>query len=116
MKLSFPSLHHSFATQRRPVLRLVAATIVAVGLSASTVGAQGCLSGAETRAAIESGQVIPLASVRQAANSRGYNEVASASLCGSGGSMVWQVVGVNASGGSARLVINATSGAVMSER
>ncbi|MBV6658323.1 MAG: hypothetical protein KI785_11210 [Devosiaceae bacterium] len=92
------------------------ALVLSVAPPIGTGFTQSCLSAAETRAAIASGQVMPLSSVASIARSRGYAQVASANVCSAGGTLVYQVVAIASSGASARLTIHGVSGAVLAER
>lgn len=81
-----------------------------------TIGqAQSCLSSAQTRQAIADGQIISLAQIQSAVRSRGYSELGSAQVCSSGGRLVYTVLANTSAGNSARLVLDAASGQVLSE-
>ena len=79
-------------------------------------GAQSCLSAGQMRSAISSGQIGPLSTIRAAVRSRGYTELGSASVCQSGGRLVYTVVASSASGASARITLDARSGAILQVR
>ena len=114
--------------RRRPARRFSLPATLALGLLAATAAfgagvaisppaqAQSCLSAAATRSAIAGGQVLPLAAISDAVRARGYAELASASLCERAGGFVYTVVAIQASGASARLTVDAASGAILSER
>lgn len=103
---------------RVPLLALGAVLFVSIGANHLTgsAQAQGCLSSAQTRSLIASGQIVSLSSINAAARSRGYSQVASASVCGSSGRYTYNVVAVGSGGASARLTFDASSGRLLSER
>ena len=98
--------------------RVSALTVLLLALlaAAPTAQAQGCLSAAETRAAIASNQILSLSAIASIVRARGYSQVGSASVCGSPGSYVYTVVAIAPNGTSGRLTVDAASGAVLAER
>ena len=78
--------------------------------------AQSCLSAAQTRSAIASGQVVRLSVITSAARSAGFSQIGSAAVCGSPGNYVYSVVASSANGSSARLTFDARSGALLSRQ
>ena len=101
----------------KPALLAAAALCALPGITVSPPAqAQSCLSAAETRQVIASGQVLPLAAIADIVRARGSVEIASVSLCTGGGAPAYAVVAVRGSGASARLTVDAVGGAVLSER
>ena len=100
------------------MMRLTALTglLLAMLAGPSAVQAQGCLSAAETRQVIASNQILSLSAVSSIVRARGYSQVGSASVCGSPGSYVYNVVAIAPNGTSGRLTVDAASGAVLAER
>ena len=83
-----------------------------VGLGTAPAQAQACLSQSDTRAAVESGQVIALSSVLgQIRDSVGGDILSSPSLCNLGGRLVY-LVNVLVDGQVMRLQIDAQTGAI----
>ena len=95
---------------------LALALVLPVLGAPTSADAQSCLSAGQMRSAISSGQIVPLSTIRSAVRAQGYSELGSASVCSSGGRLVYTVVASNASGASARITLDATSGSVLSVR
>ena len=88
---------------------------LAVSFAPASAQAQSCLSAAQTRTAIASGEIVQLSQIVAAAQARGYTQIGSALVCGSQGAYLYEVVASAANGRSARLTFNAASGALVSE-
>lgn len=87
-----------------------------IGVAISPALAQGCLSAGETRQAIANGQILQLAQIRSIVAARGYREISSASVCFLQGRLLYSVVATGAQGASARILLDAASGTIVSEQ
>ena len=107
----------SFVLRR---LRPAALAVLAAGLLApgfcTPAQAQGCLSAAQTRALIASGDIVQLSAIAQAAQAAGFSQIGSASVCGAPGNYVYALVASTSTGSSARLTFDARSGALLSRQ
>ena len=94
------------------VSRLVAALVVLwASQSGTPEAAPRCLSAAETRKAIASGRVVPLARIRQAIRRRGLGEVIRVKLCRRG-RLVYVITVLSANGKVRKLTIGARTGSM----
>ena len=89
----------------------VAAAIVlfAMGFMSIPEASADCLSAAETRTAVASGEAVPLSKISQAIRSNKLGDLISAKLCRRG-SLVYEVTILSADGSVRRFRINARTG------
>jgi uncharacterized membrane protein YkoI len=110
-----------------PIRALVAAlaALLTAALAAAPASAQDrrCLTKAEQRAAVASGQALPLStlldsvrSVRTAKRSRGGRELIKASLCRGENGLVYVLTVLSRDGKVTRTRVEATSGKVVEAR
>lgn len=104
------------------VLTIVALTLWSTASMAAVVAGDkpACLSKAEQRAAISSGQAVTLAaairSVRGSVRGRGSREVVSARLCREDGKLVYRLTLLARDGKVTHMAVDATSGKVVEVR
>lgn len=99
----------SFMIISRPTKPTLCALLTAGLMLIADPAWANCLSGAEARAAVQSGQAQPL---RNIAGGLG-GEVVKAQLCQRGGRLVYEVGVLQSDGQVARRVIDASSGQVL---
>jgi hypothetical protein len=81
------------------------------GLGLAPAAAQGCLSAGDARAAVQSGDVVPLSRVLGQIRAAGGGEVLpTPQLCNIGGRLVYMVNVLTRTGAIKRLVVDARSG------
>jgi hypothetical protein len=81
------------------------------GLGVTSAAAQGCLSAGDARAAVQSGDVVPLSRVLGKIRAAGGGEVLpTPQLCNVGGRLVYMVNVLTSSGAIKRLTVDARSG------
>lgn len=95
------------------IFRITKTTVLAflalAGMTLASPAMANCLSGAEARSAVSSGQALPLGNV---AGGLG-GEVVKAQLCRRGGKLVYVVGVLQSSGQVVRKVVDAKSGRVL---
>lgn len=72
-----------------------------------------CLTRAEQRAAIQTGEAIPLAAVRQALRQRMGGELVRARLCQDAGRLIYLLTVLSRDGKVRRVTVDATNGTVI---
>lgn len=104
----------------RPIRALVLALLAAAPLLLAAPGearAQGgCVSGAQARALVQSGQVLPLSAIVARLQGGGRAEIVDAALCGGGGGYVYRLTVLGQGGRVSRVTVNARSGQVVGGR
>src|SRR5690606_5591699 len=98
-----------------PTLALALGLSLATPLAASGLAyADGCLSAAEARTAVQSGQVIPLSKMlKQIRKAAGGEILPPPQLCESGGRYVYLVNVLSRDGQVTRLTVDASSGSIL---
>jgi len=109
MRCSATILILSSMMMRRFTKTTLLALLTTVVLTVSSPAFANCLSGAEARTAVQSGQAVPLSNV---AGGLG-GEVVKAQLCRQGGKLVYIVGVLQSNGQVARRVVDARSGRVL---
>ncbi len=95
---------------------MLAGMLLAAGPSglATTAHAAGCLSASEARAAVQSGQAVPLSRMLKAIRQTAGGEVLpSPQLCDAGGRLVYYVSVLARNGKVTRLTVDAASGSIL---
>jgi uncharacterized membrane protein YkoI len=95
---------------------VVAAFVSASPLPASAAEKLHCLSASEQRAAITSGEAVPLATARRSLPHRFAGELVRARLCREGSRLAYLLTVLPRDGKVRRVTINAENGKVVSER
>lgn len=100
------------------MLQLLAALVfvVASQLPTSAAAKLHCLSRNEQRAAIASGEAVPLAKARRSLRHRVSGELVRARLCREGSHLVYLLTVLPRDGKVRRVTVNAENGKVVSER
>ncbi|MEZ5841440.1 MAG: hypothetical protein R3D02_13770 [Hyphomicrobiales bacterium] len=91
---------------------LVTATIAMTLLAAPAAALAECLGAGDARAAVASGQAVPLARVNSAIRAQKLGEVIGAKLCRNGGRLVYEVTVLAADGNARRISVDAATGAI----
>ena len=78
----------------------------------SATAAAECLSPAETRNAVSSGEAVSLSAIKSAVKQKKMGEVIGAKLCRQGGRLVYEITVLSDSGGAKSLSVDARSGNV----
>ena len=90
---------------------LVAIALAAAAVASSPAAAQSCYSTQQARAAVQSGQILPLSSLIGQIQAVAPGQIVSSQLCMVGGQYIY-LVSVLVGGQVQQLQVNATSGAV----
>jgi uncharacterized membrane protein YkoI len=99
-------------------LALAGAALLASEASAFETAAlaDGCLSAAQTRAAVQNGQVAPLGQILAGVRAAAPGKIVSTpQLCQFGGQYVYQVTVLKGNGQVTRLTVDAASGSILGQ-